>query len=166
MLQCTNSPQGANKYTNGFLCCDLHVRELMRKGLKAEKINLFINWDSLIKEYKKSNEKLTKLQKKPSLNHKIIESTKIKIEKIEKSLKSFVDDDIQAFRSIKQNGKVIRRSNRINDKTHAKLNESLEMLKDTAFLEKVEIKLGEANVSPELIQHQASMFIDLHHLSS
>ena len=157
LLKCANSPQGANKYTNGFLCCHGHVTLLNKKGLEPNQTDAFITWYDLTRELTKINGKLDKLEKEPKKNRDKIESAKIDKQRIQQMLKKFPCDDVKLFTSVKEYDRVIRRSGRINHKGRANLNECMMMLNDSEYLEQVETQLGEKNVSPELIQVRASM---------
>lgn len=157
LLKCANSPQGANKHTGGFLCCDEHVKLLKKKGLEPNKTNAFVTWHCFTRELNKINDKLNKLQKKPTENKDQIESAKIAKERIQHMLNKFPDDDVKMFISVKDHDQVIRRSTRVNHKGRADLNECIMILNDSEYLEKVEKQFGEKNVSPELIQVRASM---------
>ena len=157
LLKCANSPQGANKHTDGFLCCDKHVKLLMKKGLEPNQTNAFVCWYCLTRDLNKINDKLNKLEKEPKKNQDKIESAKIDKERIQQMLNKFPCEDVQLFISVKEHDQVIRRSGRINHKGRANLNECIMILNDSEYLEKVEEQLGEKNVSPELIQVRASM---------
>lgn len=159
LLKCANSPQGANKHTDGFLCCDEHVKLLQKKGLQPNKINTFVTWYCLKKELNKLDDKLKKLENEDGKNKDKIDAAKLVKEKIQHTLSKFSDDDVKMFVSVRDHGKVLRKSARINHKARADMNECVQMLNDSEYLENVERKLGEKNVSSELIQVRASMFI-------
>ena len=105
------------------------------------------------------DDKLKKLEKESGKNKDKIDDAKLVKEKIEHILGKFCDDDVKMFISVRDHDKVLRKSARINHKTRADMNECIQMLNDSEYLENVERKLGEKNVSPELIQVKASMFI-------
>ena len=159
LLKCANSPQGANKHTSGFLCCDEHVRLLQKKGLSPKKTNSFVTWHCLKKQLIKMDEKLQKLEKDPATNKDKIESAKLARERMQHTLDKFTDDDVKMFISVRDYGKVVRRSCRINHKGRADMNECIEMLNDSEYLDNLEKEFREKNVSPELIQVRASMLL-------
>ena len=153
-MKCSNSPQGANAFTDGFKCCHSHVKVLQMKGLKINEINDYLDWSYYTEMFMILSKKLRKendLQKKQELKQKIESISNYIKNKFSKSI-------IQKFRNVRSYGKVIRRSRRISDKTNADMNESNIMEEDSQFLDDMEKIFGEKVDAEYILRNKKGIF--------